>query len=427
MAALTIDRVHAWEALDSRGRPTVACRVELAGGGIGRAVAPSGASRGIHEAVEMRDGGARYGGFGVRKAVEAIREVLGPSITGRSAADREGIDDDLEALDGEPGFGRYGGNASLAVSLAITLAHADGEGTPLWAALSGSPRPLLPMPMVNILSGGAHAGGVIDIQDFLAVPIGAASFAEAIEWVALVRSECARLVDESGGWSALVADEGGLSARLPGNEAALRILADGIAAAGFAPGVDVGIAIDVAASQLTENGGVLLRSENAYFGAEQWVERLVSWVDRYPIVSIEDPLGEDEWGSWRHASERLSGIQLLGDDLFATNLQRLRRGISDQVANAVLIKVNQAGTVTKAERVLRAAQAAGMSPVVSARSGDTEDYWLADLAVGWRAGQIKVGSTMRSERTGKWNRLLEIEAEGDADYAGPSLLAPTQK
>ena len=427
MGELDIVRVHSWEALDSRGRPTVACRVELAGGAVGRAVAPSGASRGIHEAVEVRDGEARYGGFGVRRAVASANDVLGPSILGRSSASRVSIDDDLEALDGEPGFARLGGNASLAVSLAVTLAHANGEHVPLWQALSGFARPFLPMPMVNILSGGAHAGGAIDVQDFLAVPVGAQSFGDAIEWAARVRASCARLVDRAGGWSALVADEGGLSARLSGNEAALRILADGIVDAGFVPGVDIGIAIDVAASQLAEDGGIRLSSEDIFLSAEEWLDRLASWVERYPIISIEDPLGEDEWASWRTASDRLAGIQLLGDDLFATNLARLERGVSEQVANAVLIKVNQAGTVTKAERVLRTAQAAGVATVVSARSGDSEDYWLADLAIGWGAGQIKVGSTMRSERTAKWNRLLELESEGYADYAGPSLLAPLDR
>ncbi|MDM4761999.1 phosphopyruvate hydratase [Galbitalea sp. SE-J8] len=424
MGSMTIESVHAWEALDSRGRPTVACRVRLAGGGVGRAVAPSGASRGAHEAVEVRDGGDRYGGYGVRRAVAAVNDVLGPAVRGRDAGDRAAIDDDLEALDGEPGFARYGGNAALAVSLGVTLAYADGESVELWRTLDPSARPLIPMPMVNILSGGAHAGGAVDLQDFLAVPLGAESFAEAIEWVDRVRAACARLVDAAGGWSALVADEGGLSARLPGNEQALRILGDGIEAAGFVPGDDVGIAIDVAASQLTEHGGVRLRGEGVFLDNAAWVDRVADWVQRYPIVSVEDVLGEDEWPAWRGASQRLDGIQVLGDDLFVTDPERLARGVREGVANSVLVKVNQAGTVTRAERVVRAASAAGYAAVVSARSGDTEDHWLADLATGWRAGQIKVGSTMRSERTAKWNRLLEIESDGDTEFAGRGALAP---
>ncbi len=423
MSGLTIRAVHAWEALDSRGRPTVACRVELAGGAVGRAIVPSGASRGRHEAVEIRDGGARYDGYGVLTAVRSVREVLAPAVIGRSAADRVAIDDDLEALDGEKQFARYGGNAALAVSLGVTLARADAEGVPLWRLLDSSDRALLPMPMVNILSGGAHAGGAIDVQDFLAVPLGAGSFAEALEWISRIRAECATLLEAAGGWSALVADEGGLSARLSSNEHALQILTEGIVRAGFAPRIEVGIAVDVAASQLTVPAGIRLRSEDAVLSVNEWIDQMSGWIDNYPIVSVEDVLGEDDWEGWATASQTMRPVQLLGDDLFVTDGERVRRGVEEGVANAVLVKVNQAGTVTRAERVVRAARTAGLATVVSARSGDTEDHWLADLAVGWRAGQIKVGSTMRSERTAKWNRLLEIESEGSTDFAGRDVLA----
>jgi len=257
------------------------------------------------------------------------------------------------------------------------------------------------MPMVNILSGGAHAGGAIDLQDFLAVPVGASSFAEAIEWVSRVRAACAAAVDAAGGWSALVADEGGLSARLDSNEDALRILTSGIEDAGLVPGEQLAVAIDVAASQLVEDGRIRLATESMGLDSAAWVARVAEWVGRYPIVSVEDVLGEDDWDGWAVAARALPGIQLVGDDLFATDAGRLARGIREGAANAVLVKVNQAGSVTRAERVVRAARAAGLAQIVSARSGDTEDDWLADLAVGWRAGQIKVGSTMRSERTAK--------------------------
>ncbi|MBN9140301.1 MAG: phosphopyruvate hydratase [Micrococcales bacterium] len=424
MTADSIVRVLAWEALDSRGRPTVACRVETAGGAVGRAIAPSGASRGAHEAVERRDGGTRYGGYGVRGAVAAVQGELAPLVVGRRAADRVAIDDDIEALDGEPGFARLGGNAALAVSLAVTLAHAAAEREPLWRTLDDGPRPLIPMPMVNILSGGAHAGGAIDLQDFLAVPVGASSFAEAIEWVSRVRAACAAAVDAAGGWSALVADEGGLSARLDSNEDALRILTSGIEDAGLVPGEQLAVAIDVAASQLVEDGRIRLATESMGLDSAAWVARVAEWVGRYPIVSVEDVLGEDDWDGWAVAARALPGIQLVGDDLFATDAGRLARGIREGAANAVLVKVNQAGSVTRAERVVRAARAAGLAQIVSARSGDTEDDWLADLAVGWRAGQIKVGSTMRSERTAKWNRLLELEASGETAFAGRRGIAP---
>ncbi len=426
MTATSVDDVFAWEALDSRGRPTVGCRVRLAGGAEGRAVVPSGASTGGYEAVELRDRGDRFGGFGVSAAVRNVNEVLAPAVVGMDAADRPRIDAVMEDIDGTPELGRLGANSVLAVSVAVSVAGARGAGRPLWQELDGGDEPLLPMPMVNIVSGGAHAGRALDIQDVLVVPIAARSFAEAIEWVWRARSACAQLLDASGGSSALVADEGGLAGSLPTNEAALALVTDGIARAGFVPGEQVALAVDVAANQIFDGTSYRLALEGRTFDPGGWLAELAGWCERYPVVSLEDVLAEDDWAGWRAAGDLVGhGRQLLGDDLFATGLERLQRGIADGVANAVLIKPNQAGTVTRAENVLRAAQSAGYATVVSARSGDTEDSWLADLAVGWRSGQIKVGSTMRSERTAKWNRLLEIEATAGhrARFAGREALA----
>ncbi|WP_061963182.1 phosphopyruvate hydratase [Demequina aurantiaca] len=418
----SIAHTHAWEALDSRGRPTVACRVTLQNGAQGRAIAPSGASTGRHEALEQRDGGDRYGGWGVSGAVRAVNEEYAPLIAGMSVSDRVAIDDALEAHDGTDNLGRLGANAALAVSLAVTIAHAASENAPLWSTLTGPREASIPMPMVNILSGGAHAGRAVDIQDFLAVPVGAESFTEAIEQIARVRAACATLLDARGGWSALVADEGGLAARLDSNEAVLALLSDGIDAAGFTS-EDMGIALDVAATQLVDGDSIVLAGQGDRLSVAEWLDLVASWVERYPIVSIEDIVGEDDWDGSRTATAMLPHVQMLGDDTFATNLGRVRRGIEEDSANSVLVKVNQAGTVSRAERVVFEAIGAGFETVVSARSGDTEDNWLADLAVGWGARQIKVGSTMRSERTAKWNRLLELESDGTLPFAGRTALA----
>ena len=425
MKQTTVTDVHAWEALDSRGRPTVACRVELSGGGIGRAVVPSGASTGGHEARELRDGDERYGGFGVRAAVHHVRELLSPTVTGMDALDRPGVDAVLESCDPADDLRTVGANAVLAVSIAVTVAAAAQTREPLWRALSGSDTPLLPLPMVNIVSGGQHAAGAVDIQDVLAVPLGASSFAEAIEWASRVRAATARVMNAHGLATDLVADEGGLAAALRDNEQALSLVTEGIVLAGLEPGRDVGIAVDMAANQLWDQGDYALKLEHSLLSSAEWMGRIADWCDRYPIVSVEDVLHEDDWDGWRAATRELGGhVQVLGDDHFATNLKRLRRGVRNETANAVLIKPNQAGTVTRAERVLMEAASSGFSTVVSARSGDSEDTWLADLAVGWNAGQVKVGSLMRSERTAKWNRLLEIESSAGASarFAGASAL-----
>jgi enolase len=340
-------------------------------------------------------------------------------VEGLDASDQRTIDDTLISTDGTPDLSRLGANAVLAISVATAIAAAEAGGVPLYRHLSNSlgVEPLLPLPMVNILSGGAHAGGCLDVQDFLVVPLGATSFGEAIEWAAAVREATRR-----------EADEGGLGLALSRNRSALDLLCAGIASAGLEPGTEAAIAIDVAASQLASPSGYLLRTEGRELDAAGLVDELASWCADYPIVSIEDPLGEDDWLGWQLAARRLAGqIQLIGDDLFATDLERLERGIQTGVATAVLVKPNQIGTLTGAMDVLQRARSEGLATVVSARSGETEDSWLADIAVGWAGGQIKVGSTTRSERTAKWNRLLRIEHSlgPSAQYAGAAALAMT--
>ena len=420
-----IESVLAWEALDSRGTPTVGCAVRLEGGAEGEAIVPSGASTGTHEAHERRDGGERYGGKGVRGAVRALRDEIGPLLLGRDPADQQAIDTALRELDGTPDLHRLGANAVLAASVACALAAARAQGSPLWQLLAPDDPPLLPLPMVNVISGGAHAGRMIDVQDFLVVPVGASSFAEAVEWASRVRAATAEELRSHGHEVSLVADEGGLAAPLPSNRAALDALVAGIERSGLAPGSDAAIAVDVAATQLLAADGYALASEGRSLGAAELVEEMAAWSDEYPIVSIEDALGEDDGEGWGLVTGRLADrIQLLGDDLFVTSPERLRAGIRAGIANAVLVKPNQVGTLSDARTVVRIAQEAGYATVLSARSGETEDAWLADLAVGWRTGQIKVGSTMRSERTAKWNRLLRIEAERpDAVFAGRAALA----
>jgi enolase len=416
-----IASVFAWEALDSRGVPTVGCSVVAESGASGEVVVPSGASTGRHEAHELRDGGDRYGGRGVLLAVENVNGVLARAVVGRDVAGQDEIDTLLRELDGTADFSKLGANAVLAVSIASLRAAAADAGTPLYAWQAAEALEL-PLPMVNIVSGGAHAGGLVDIQDVLAVPVGAASFTQAMEWVARVRSGTLAAAGRRGHSGALVADEGGLAFPLASNRDAVEIVALGIEEAGLEPGRDVGVAVDLAASRLLGDDGYRLEGEARTVSSAELVDELADWVEAFPIVSLEDPLAEDDWDGWSLAGERLGHVQLLGDDLLVTNAERLRRAIGGGVANAVLVKPNQAGTVTDARRVLEQAKAAGYATVLSARSGDTEDDWLADLAVSWNARQIKVGSTMRSERTAKWNRLLRLEAELGLPFAGGAAL-----
>lgn len=414
-----IDTVRSWQALDSRGRPTVGVVVRTAGGHTGRVVVPSGASTGSHEAIELRDGGTDWDGWGVRRAVANVNRLIAPALAGLDVHDQELVDQTLEDLDGTTALGVIGSNAVLATSLATYLCAAMAAGRPVFehalADRSSDVPLLLPRPMVNIISGGAHAAGAIDIQDVLAVPLTATTFAEAIQVASRVRAGTALAMVDRGLSTALVADEGGLAGAIDGNRAALDVVVAGIERADLEPGVDVGIAVDVAATQLFDGTAYRLRSEGRTVDPDDWIDEVAGWCATHPIVSLEDPLAEDDWIRWAKLTRRLARQhrtvrQVIGDDLFATNLARVRHGVAAGAATAVLVKPNQAGTLSRAVAVLDHARDEGLGTVLSARSGDTEDSWLADLAVGLRAGQIKVGSTTRSERTAKWNRLLEIEA-----------------
>lgn len=427
MTATEIAQVRAWEALDSRGTPTVACAVQLAGGATGIARVPSGASTGAYEAHELRDGGERYGGLGVRGAVANLVDVLGPAVAGTDAADQKTVDRLLREVDGTTSLSRLGANAVLAVSVAAALANANSRGEPLWRCLADREQPVVPLPMVNIVSGGAHAGGSVDIQDVLVVPVGATTFAEAIEWAWRVRRGTAEELRSHGIPADLVADEGGLGPMLGSNRNALEVVMAGAERAGLAVGDQIALALDIAANQFHVEGRYRLAVEDRELDASGWLDELERWTADFPIVSIEDPLADDDWDGWAEATQRLgASVQLLGDDLFVTDAQRLRRGIADGIANAILIKPNQVGTLSDAAGAVRLAHESGYATVVSARSGETEDAWLADLAIAWGPGQVKVGSTTRSERTAKWNRLLQVEHElgPTATFAGGSVLAP---
>ncbi len=410
----TLRRVHAREVLDSRGNPTVEVEVHCAGGARGRASVPSGASTGRHEAVELRDGDpARYGGKGVRRAVAHVREVIAPRLLGVAATEQEAIDRGLCEVDGTPDKSRLGANALLGVSLACAHAAAAATEQPLWRYLDTEGVARLPLPMVNLISGGLHAGGNLDLQDFLFLPVGARSYSEALEMTVAVYRALAAVLTRHGFEGVLVGDEGGFGPRLRGNEQAVEMVLEAFRAAGLGAGKQAAIALDVAATHFYRDGAYHLRAEGGTaLSAEGMVERLRRWADAYPILSIEDGLAEDDWDVWRLLTQELGGrVQLIGDDLFVTNPERLRRGIAEGVANAVLVKVNQIGTLTEALRVVRLAREAGYRAVISARSGETEDSTLADLAVASGAGQIKVGSVARSERLAKYNQLLRIEEE----------------
>jgi enolase len=420
-----IQHVHARQVLDSRGRPTVEAEVVLSTGCIGRASVPSGASTGKAESFELRDGGEAWGGKAVGRAVANIKEIIAPALAGSGALDQPAIDGRLRELDGTPNFGKLGANAALAASLAVLRAGALAQRLPLYRRISdlAEVAPTMPLPMVNILSGGLHAGRGMDVQDFLAMPVGAESYSQALEWVCRVRAAATELCVERG-LPTLLADEGGLSPGFAKSEEALRLMVEAIEAAGLKPGEQVAIVLDIAASSLVEPDGTYCFARlGRHLRSEEIIEMLADWVRQYPIISIEDGLGEEDWSSWPELTARLGGIQLVGDDLFATQPERVRRGIETGSGNAALIKVNQNGTFSGTLEAIRTARGGGFATVISARSGETEDDLLADLAVGVGGGQIKIGSVRNSERLAKYNQLLRIEEAG-LPWAGRSCLAP---
>ena len=417
MASDKIARTLAREVLDSRGNPTVEVEVHCTGGALGRAIVPAGASTGTHEAKELRDGDPqRFGGKGVRRAVANVNTAIGPHLAGYTIGDQLRIDQELCELDGTTDKSRLGANAILGVSLACAHAAAAAGRIPLWRYLSRLAQPgcepKLPMPMVNMISGGLHAGGNLDFQDFLLMPIGATSFAHALEIAVNVYRALGAVLTQSGFEDVLVGDEGGYGPRLRSNEQASEFVLRAIEKAGYRLGKDAALALDVASSHFYRGGRYHLQAAGSAFSAQELATMLTNWVDQYPIVSIEDGMAEDDWDGWRLLTDALGQrIQLIGDDLFVTNPNRLQQGVTGQVANAILIKPNQIGTLTETLAVIAQARSAGYRTVVSARSGETEDTTIADLAVATGAGQIKIGSVARSERLAKYNQLLRIEEE----------------
>ncbi len=421
MSAAAIQTIHARQVFDSRGRPTVEAEVTLAGGASGRASAPSGASRGAAEAFELRDGdAARFEGRGVGRAVAGVNGEIAAALVGRDALDQSALDAAMRGLDGTAQLTRLGGNAILAVSIAVARAGAAALGQPLCrrlADLAGVAGPTMPMPMVNILSGGLHAGRGMDVQDFLAIPVGARSYGEALEWSLRVRAAATALCAEAG-LPTLLADEGGLSPGFTDGADALTLMVRAFERAGLRPGEDAAIALDIAASSLTDaEGRYVFRRADRLLGSPEMIETQADWTARFPIVSIEDGLGEEDWAAWPELTRRLGHIQLVGDDLFATQADRIARGVREGAANAALIKINQNGTLSGTLEALAAARAGGFATVISARSGETEDPFIADLAVGVAGGQIKIGSVRTSERMAKYNQLLRLE-EARLPFAG---------
>ncbi|HVS43228.1 MAG TPA: phosphopyruvate hydratase [Candidatus Dormibacteraeota bacterium] len=418
-----IEEITALEVLDSRGNPTVEVEVLLSGGAIGRALVPSGASTGSHEAVELRDGDAgRYGGKGVLRAVSNVVDIIAPELIGTDGADQVALDAHLCVLDGTPNKGRLGANAILGVSLACARAAADSSGLALHRYLGGVNAHVLPVPLLNVLNGGVHAQTSVDFQEFMYAPLGLPTFAEALR----AGSECfhaLRAVLKKRGLATGQGDEGGFAPSLKHNEEAVEVLLEAIAAAGYRAGEDVAIALDPATSELYEDGRYVLKGEGRTLEPAEMVDLWAQWCERYPIVSIEDGMAEDDWEGWRLLTERIGDrVQLVGDDLFVTNVDRLRLGIERGVANSVLIKVNQIGTLTETMETIALATRNGYTSVISHRSGETEDTTIADLAVAVNAGQIKTGAPSRSERVAKYNQLLRLESLlGSAGrYAGRS-------
>ncbi|MFZ5624080.1 MAG: phosphopyruvate hydratase [Gemmatimonadota bacterium] len=409
----TIIEVHAREILDSRGNPTVETEVTLASGATGRAAVPSGASTGEHEAVELRDGDPkRYGGKGVLDAVRNVNEILGPRLEGMPAEDQIAVDGYMMDADDTPNKSKLGANAILSVSLAVARAAAAETGLPLYRYLGGPMARVLPVPMMNILNGGAHASNNVDAQEFMVVPVGADNFSDGLRMGVEVFHSLRKVLTKMG-LSTAVGDEGGFAPMLPSNEAALDVIIQAIESAGYEPGKDVCIALDVAASELYQDGEyVFKKGDKSRRPASGMVELYEAWVNKYPIVSIEDGLAENDWEGWSLLTDRLHDrVQLVGDDLFVTNVDRLGRGIEEGVGNAVLIKVNQIGTLTETLQCIELARSSAYGVIISHRSGETEDTFIADLAVATNAGQIKTGSASRTDRVAKYNQLLRIAEE----------------
>ena len=433
---LRIARVDAREILDSRGNPTLEAELELRGGGRGRAAVPSGASTGAHEAVERRDANPRrYHGRGVLDAVGAVNGEIAALLTDPASPplqEQEGqadLDQRLIELDGAPNKARLGANALLGVSLAYAHAVADRNATPLYRSLGGDDARTLPVPLANILNGGAHAPGGVDIQEFMIAPIGLPSFREALRAVAEVYQSL-RGILQARGLPVTLGDEGGFAPALERNEEALELVLEAIAAAGYRPGAEIALALDAAASEWFAEGEYRLSAEGRSLGSDELIALWAEWCERYPIISLEDGLDEDDWEGWGRLTERLAPLaQTVGDDLLVTNVERLRRGIGERSANSILVKLNQIGTLSETLEAVRTAQGAGWTAVISHRSGETEDTTIADLAVATNAGLIKTGAPARSERTAKYNRLLRIEAElgARAVYAGRAAISQASR
>jgi len=418
-----IERVHARQILDSRGNPTVEVELALRSGAHGHAAVPSGASTGEFEATELRDGGERFGGKGVTRAVAGVNGEIADTVRGLDAADQAALDRALIQLDGTPNKSRLGANAILGVSLAAAHAQAAEEGLPLWRYLGGEAARVLPVPMLNVLNGGAHADNRVDFQEFMIVPCGAPSFAECLRVGVEVFHALKGALHERG-LATAAGDEGGFAPDLDSNEAALEMLMVGIRAAGYEPGGDVAIALDPATSELYRDGAYVLEHEGRTLSSAELADYWAQLADRYPIVSLEDGMDEQDWDGWKILTERLGErLQLVGDDLFVTNTERLRHGIELGVANSILIKVNQIGTLSETLAAVAMARAAGYTAVMSHRSGETEDVTIADLAVATGCGQIKTGAPSRSERVAKYNQLLRIEEQlgADAEFPGRSV------
>ncbi|HYT97607.1 MAG TPA: phosphopyruvate hydratase [Casimicrobiaceae bacterium] len=413
--------VIAREILDSRGNPTIEADVILESGVLGRAAVPSGASTGSKEAIELRDGDpARYLGKGVTKAVQNVNTEICEAILGLDATEQSLIDRTLIELDGSDNKGRLGANAILAVSCAVAKAGAEESSLPLYRYLGGAGEMQLPVPQMNVINGGAHANNKIDLQEFMIIPLGAPTFGEALRYGAEVFHRLKKLIDERG-MPTTVGDEGGFAPDLPSNESALQLLVEAIDKAGYTPGTDIALGLDCAASEFYKEDRYRLDAENRALTSEQFTDMLAGWVDKYPIISIEDAMSEDDWDGWIHLTERLGKkVQLVGDDVFVTNTKILKQGIARRVANSILVKINQIGTLSETFAAITMANRAGYTAVVSHRSGETEDSMIADIAVGTNAGQIKTGSLSRSDRVAKYNQLLRIEEDlGDAArYAG---------